>query len=118
MRTCMLQRWGRTYKTANNDGHSMGLKQRHALDDCLEDQDGAEDADKGPEDGHQVARVHGLRLAVSEEPRDRVRQVWPWRRRYKRIDVAVDVEVPGPVAQHDMFVCRPSGDNGTSRSWQ
>lgn len=60
------------------------------------------DADKGPEDGHQVARALRLGLAIAEPVGDGIWDVVPWRRRNKRVEKPVNVEVPGMVAgRHD-----------------
>lgn len=69
---------------------------RHNLDNG----NGTEDTDKCPEDGHQVTRRDGLRLAISEEVRNGVRKVSPWRRRYQRVQEAVNVEIP-QLVRHD-----------------
>lgn len=70
------------------------LKGRNVLRDGFDDGYGAKYTDKGPEDGHEVACVLGLGLAVAEPARDGVREVLPWRRRHYRVEEAVNVEVP------------------------
>lgn len=63
---------------------------------------GAKDTQKGPEDGHQVASLLGLGLAVSEPVRHGIRDVFPWRRRHEWVEEPVNVEVPAMVdGRHD-----------------
>lgn len=71
------------------------------LADGLNHGNGAKDAEKGPEDGHQVARLLRLRLAVSKPVRHGVRDVLPWRRRDEGVEEPVNVEVPAVVDRHD-----------------
>lgn len=69
--------------------------------DGLNHGNGTKDAQKGPEDGHQVARIRGLSLAVSKPVRHGVGDMFPWRRRDEWIEEPVNVEVPAVVDRHD-----------------
>lgn len=60
----------------------------------LDQKKSGKNTNKGPENGHQVARVARLRLAMAQEPRHRVGQVRPRRRRDERVEVPVNVEGP------------------------
>lgn len=70
------------------------LKLGDALRDDFDDTDGAEDANKGPEDGHDIANIPGLLLAVAEEVGDWVGEVLPGRRRHEAVEETVNVEPP------------------------
>lgn len=89
------------YKTAHDVGHVVRRKRVYMFADGLNHGNGTKDAQKGPEDGHQVARIRGLRLAVSKPVRHGVRDVFPWRRRDEWVEEPVDVEVPAVVNRHD-----------------
>lgn len=75
-----------TYETANYHGRTTFLERRYPFRHDFDDGDGAEDADKGPEDGDDGADLTRFLLAVAEEVGDGVWNVFPWRRR----DIAVE----------------------------
>lgn len=63
---------------------------RHGLDGG----DGEENADKGPENGHQIARGDRLILSISEPSGDKGRQLVPWRSGNEGIQMSINVEAP------------------------
>ena len=85
-----------TYKTANDKRRIPLLKGGHMLGCDLDDGQGAEDSNEGPEDGSQIANVAKLLLAMSEEMRDGPRDVVPGRARDDSVEIAIDIEAPRP----------------------
>lgn len=69
-------------------------ERRDVVGGDLDDGNGAEDADKGPEDEHNVADFLGHLAAVPQEARDGCWEMLPWWRWEPRINVSIDVYVP------------------------
>lgn len=83
-----------TYETADDHGSSTSFKRRDPLRHDLDNGDGAENTDKGPEYGHDGADITGFLFSVAQEVGDRVWDMLPWRPRDEGVEVSIDVELP------------------------